>query len=109
MPLKDLEAESAESKLEVTSLTLENDSLRTGMEEMETRIKVLAEALQLQLGPQVVRLERNSSWLGVRARSFEGVGSDWMMGISVAEGGRDHRLWSERMFLKPLGLRGLDR
>lgn len=64
------------------------------------RIKVLTEALQLQLEPQVVKLERSSSRLGVRARSFGGLGSNWMMGISVAnEGARSRALVEEDLDL----------
>lgn len=54
------------------------------MEDMKTQIKVLTEALQFQLEPQVLNLERISPRLGVRASSFRSVDSNWMMGISVA-------------------------
>lgn len=65
-------------------LTLENDSLRKVIEGMETQNKVLTEALQLQLEPQVLNPERISPRLGVRASSFGSLDSNCMIGISVA-------------------------
>lgn len=63
---------------------------------METQIKVLTEALQLQLEPHVLNPERISPRLGVRASSSRSMDSNWMMGISVAnEGARSPTLIKE--------------
>jgi hypothetical protein len=94
--IKNLEAEAAESKLKFTSLTLENDNLRKVIEDMETQIKVLMEALQLQLEPQVLNIERVSPRLGVRASSSGSVDSNWTTGTSIDnEGARSPTLIKE--------------
>jgi hypothetical protein len=89
-----LTASNSSANTRLSSLTSENEELKSKIAHMETQMKVLTQALQLQLEPKMVKSEvmRGNGGRTRRPCSFGGLGSARFEGLGIDDGSAEPSL-----------------